>query len=173
LLGVFCFFVTFFLVGVWHGRTSEFIVFGVLLASGVSLNKLWQVGMARVLGRKSYKAVTKNPVYAAFSRGLTFTWFALANPWFWLDWRQIYRVFDTLGAGRWLGVVLAVWLCATVALALWELVRAALLSIRTSQGPVLTSRYARVVYASVLGVVGLVMTVLLSQPAPDVVYKAF
>ena len=29
LLGVFCFFVTFFLVGVWHGRTSEFVMFGV------------------------------------------------------------------------------------------------------------------------------------------------
>jgi hypothetical protein len=51
--------------------------------------------------------------------------------------------------------------------------RAALLSITTSEGPVLTSRYARVVYASALGMVAFVITILLNQPAPDVVYKAF
>jgi hypothetical protein len=60
-----------------------------------------------------------------------------------------------------------------VVLAAWEWLRAALLSIKTSEGPVLTSRYARVVYASALGVAALVFTVLLNQPAPDVVYKAF
>jgi hypothetical protein len=40
-------------------------------------------------------------------------------------------------------------------------------------GAVPTSRYARVVYASALGLAALVMTVLLNQPAPDIVYKAF
>jgi hypothetical protein len=68
---------------------------------------------------------------------------------------------------------LAIWLCATVVLALWEALRAALLSIRTAEGPVLTSRYARVVYASALGLAAVVITVLLNQPAPDIVYKAF
>jgi hypothetical protein len=38
---------------------------------------------------------------------------------------------------------------------------------------VLTSRYARVVYASALGLAALVITVLLNQPAPGIVYKAF
>jgi alginate O-acetyltransferase complex protein AlgI len=33
-LGVLCFFVTFFLIGVWHGRTSEYIVFGILQGGG-------------------------------------------------------------------------------------------------------------------------------------------
>ena len=74
---------------------------------------------------------------------------------------------------QWLGVWLAIWLCATVVLALWEALRAALLSIKTAEGPVLTSRYARVVYASALGLAAVVMTVLLNQPAPDIVYKAF
>jgi hypothetical protein len=58
-------------------------------------------------------------------------------------------------------------------LALWELLRAALLSIKTVDGPLLTSRYARVVYATVFGVIALVMTFLLNQPAPVIVYKAF
>ena len=51
--------------------------------------------------------------------------------------------------------------------------RAALLSIETSDGPVFTSRYARAVYATALGLAAFVMVVLLSQPVPDVVYKAF
>jgi hypothetical protein len=60
-----------------------------------------------------------------------------------------------------------------VRLAFWEWLRAALLSVKTTEGPMLTSRYARVVYATALGLVALVLTVLLNQPAPDIVYKAF
>ena len=68
---------------------------------------------------------------------------------------------------------LAAWLFATVVFTLWEWLRTALLSIKTAEGPVLTSRYALVVYASALGFAALVVTVLLNQPAPDIVYKAF
>jgi D-alanyl-lipoteichoic acid acyltransferase DltB (MBOAT superfamily) len=173
LLGVLCFFVTFFLVGIWHGRTSEFVVYGVLQGGGISVNKLWQLGMARGLGRKGYKALAGNPIYIAFGRGLTFSWFAFTLFWLWADWKQIDKVFAALGAIQWFGVWLAIWLCATVVLALWELARAALLSIKTFEGPVLTSRYARVVYASALGLAAFVITLLLNQPAPDLVYKAF
>jgi D-alanyl-lipoteichoic acid acyltransferase DltB (MBOAT superfamily) len=173
LLGVFCFFVTFFLIGVWHGRTLEFIFFGVLQGGGVAINKLWQLGLTRGLGRKGYRALAGNPVYIASGRGLTFCWFAFTLFWFWANWKQIESVLDALGAVRWLGVWLAAWLSATVVLAVWEWLRARLLSIRTSEGPVLTSRYARVVYASALGLAAFVMTILLNQPAPEIVYKAF
>lgn len=172
-LGVFCFFVTFFLIGVWHGRTSEFVFFGLLTGGGMSINKLWQLQMSRVLGRKGYKALAANVVYVAFGRGLNYAWFAFTLLWFWSDWEQIGRIFHALSPSQWVGVWLAVWLAATVTLALWEWLRAALLSIETAEGPVLTSRYARVVYASALGLVAFAMTVLLSQPAPDIVYKAF
>ncbi len=117
-LGVFCFFVTFFLVGVWHGRTSEFVIFGVMLGAGVSLNKLWQVALAHILGRKSYKALAKNFVYIAVSRGLTFSWFALTNFWLWANWKQIDNIFHALGVLQWLGVWRVIWLCATALLAL-------------------------------------------------------
>jgi hypothetical protein len=73
----------------------------------------------------------------------------------------------------WLGVWLAIWISATVVLAAWEVLRSALLSIKTAEGPVLTSRYARVVYASGLGLVAVVMRLLLNQPAPSIVYKTF
>jgi D-alanyl-lipoteichoic acid acyltransferase DltB (MBOAT superfamily) len=173
LLGVFCFFVTFFLVGIWHGRTTEFVFFGVLQGGGVSLNKLWQIALARAMGRKGYKSLARNPFYVAFGRGLTFSWFAFTLFWFWGNWKQIDRIFAALGFLQWVAVWLAIWISATAALALWELLRVILLSIKTSGGPVLTSRYARVVYASALGLISFVMVFLLSQPAPDIVYKAF
>jgi alginate O-acetyltransferase complex protein AlgI len=172
-LGVFCFFVTFFLIGVWHGRTSEFIIFGVLTGGGMSVNKLWQLGLTRAIGRKGYKTLANNPAYIASSRGLNYIWFALTLFWFWGSWKQINGVFTALSAAEWLSVWLAAWLITTAVLASWEWLRAALLSIKTSEGPVLTSRYARVVYASALGLFALVIAVLLDQPTPGIVYKTF
>jgi D-alanyl-lipoteichoic acid acyltransferase DltB (MBOAT superfamily) len=172
-LGVFCFFVTFFLIGVWHGRTSEFIFFGILTGGGMSVNKLWQLGLARALGRKRYKALAQNPVYYSCGRGLNFVWFALTLFWFWGTWTQIDKIFSALRPAQWAAVWLAAWLAAAVILAAWEWLRAAILSIRTSEGPVFLSRYARVVYASALGLAAFVMTVLLNQPVPDIVYHAF
>ena len=173
LLAVFCFFVTFFLVGIWHGRTSEFVIFGLLTGGGISINKLWQLGLARAMDRKGYKALAKSFVYVAFGRGLNFIWFAFTLFWFWANWKQIDQVFAALSVIEWFGVWLAAWLFATVVFTLWEWLRTALLSIKTAEGPVLTSRYALVVYASALGFAALVVTVLLNQPAPDIVYKAF
>jgi alginate O-acetyltransferase complex protein AlgI len=172
-LGVICFFVTFFLVGIWHGRTSEYVIFGVLQGGGVAINKLWQVWLQGRLGRKGYKALAANPVYIAFGRGLTFTWFSFTLFWFWANWKQIDTIFTAVGVGSWVAVWLGIWLTATAVLAGWEWLRAQLLAIRTSEGPVLTSRYARVVYASALGLIAFLITVLLNQPAPGIVYKAF
>jgi len=173
LLGVGCFFVTFFLVGLWHGRTSEFVVFGLLQGGGVAINKLWQLGSAQVLGRKSYKALANHSFYKAFARGLTFSWFAFTLFWFWGGWQQIDKLFAAIGILPWAEVWVLVWLSATVVLTTWERLRSGILSIRTSAGPVFLSRYARVVYASALGLGALFMTVSLKQPAPEIIYKAF
>jgi D-alanyl-lipoteichoic acid acyltransferase DltB (MBOAT superfamily) len=172
-LAVVSFFITFFLVGVWHGRTSEFIIFGVLQGGGVAINKLWQIWLAGRLGRKGYRELAAKPIYIAFGRGLTFSWFAFTLFWFWGSWQQINQAFSCIGAVRWVAVWSVIWLSATVVLAAWEALRAALLSIRTSEGPVLTSRYARVIYASALGLSAFVIAILLNQPAPGIVYKAF
>jgi alginate O-acetyltransferase complex protein AlgI len=172
-LGVFCFFVTFFLVGVWHGRTSEFIFFGVLTGAGMAINKLWQLGLGTALGRKGYKSLAKNPVYISLGRGLNFVWYAFTLFWFGTNWKEIDRVFAALTIEQWLGLGVATWIVATVLLAAWERLRTLLLSIEACGEPILRSRYARVVYASALGLAAFVMTVLLNQPAPGIVYKAF
>jgi hypothetical protein len=172
-IAVFCFFVTFFLIGVWHGRTSEFLVFGVLVGAGVSINKLWQVLMARWLPKGGYKSLSRNLFYVSLARGLTFSWFAFSSLWFWASWQQLDQIARSIGALGCVSVALALWMFATLLLAVWEAVRGSLLSIRTEDGPVLTSRYARVVYASALGFAAFVMIALLNQPAPGIVYKAF
>jgi D-alanyl-lipoteichoic acid acyltransferase DltB (MBOAT superfamily) len=173
LLGVFCFFVTFFLIGVWHGRTSEFVMFGFLTGSGMSINKLWQLALTRAKGRKGYQTLARNSVYVSFGRGLNYVWFSFTLFWFWSDWVSIGRIFHALPAIQWAGVWLTACVAAAVVLAAWEWLRAALLSIKTAHGPVLTSRYARVIYASALGLTAFVISILLNQPAPDIVYKAF
>jgi D-alanyl-lipoteichoic acid acyltransferase DltB (MBOAT superfamily) len=172
-LGVICFFVTFFLIGVWHGRTSEYIVFGILQGGGVAINKLWQLWLTRILGRKRYKNLATNAIYFSFSRGLTFSWFAFTMFWFWANWKQIGTIFSAIAAVSWLAVWLAICFGATVVLAMWEQLRTALLKLRTAEGPALTSRYALVIYATAMGVIALVITVVLNQPAPGIVYKAF
>jgi D-alanyl-lipoteichoic acid acyltransferase DltB (MBOAT superfamily) len=172
-VGVFCYFVTFFLIGLWHGRTSEFIVYGLLQGGGISMNKLWQLWLPRAMGRTSYRELARNTLYLAFGRGLNFVWFSFTLLWFWSDWKQIRAIFAALSAVDWLGVWLAGWLTATLALALWEWLRSRLVSITIFERPVLTSRYARVVYASTLGLLAFVMTALLNQAAPAIVYKAF
>jgi hypothetical protein len=58
-------------------------------------------------------------------------------------------------------------------LKLERLCAAIFLALRTADGPILTSRYARMVYVGAVGFVALVVTVLLNPAAPDIVYKAF
>jgi D-alanyl-lipoteichoic acid acyltransferase DltB (MBOAT superfamily) len=171
-LGVFAFFITFFLVGIWHGRTSEFAVFGLLQGGGVAINKLWQVLLIQKLTRKRYQKLAANPIYDAFGRGLTFTWFAFTLFWFWGSWSQIHLVLGSLSFVETTAVWLSLWFIATLVLASWERIRVQLLAISAAGEPALTHRYAMAVYASVLGLISLAV-ITLNQPAPDIVYKAF
>ncbi len=172
-LGVAALFFTFFLIGLWHGQTSVFAIFGVLQGLGVSANKLYQVEMVRRLGRKPYRALSGRPWYQTLARGLTFTWFTGGLVFFWGTW----PVIDQLGAG--LGVVgiglaaLLLTLAASVVLALGIKGRDACLSVRAAGTPVLLSRYSRTVWVTTMGAVAGAALTLLASPAPDVVYKTF
>jgi hypothetical protein len=158
LLGVFCFFVTFFLIGVWHGRTSEFIIFGLLQGGGVSINKLWQLELATRPRPQGLQGAGEEPAYIAFGRGLTFSWFAFTLFWFWANWKQIDKVFAAMALLNGLACGWQSGCRHGYAWRLWEWLRARTLSIKIAEGPVLTSRYARVVYASALGLAALVIT---------------
>jgi len=139
----------------------------------MSINKLWQIGLTRAMGRKDYQAVARNVAYVSFGRGLNFAWFSFTLFWFWGGWTQIGRIFAALSVAQWLGVSLATWLVATATSTSWEWPCAALLSIRTPEGPVLINRYVRVIFATGLGPIAFVIIGLLNQPAPSIVYKQF
>jgi len=172
-LGVLCFFITFFLVGIWHGRTAEYVMFGVLTGAGISANALWQVIMTKWLGRKTYRQLAGHPTYNALGRGLTFSWFGFTLFWFWSDWPQIRSCASAASTGQWAALCFVIWIVMSAVLGLWEWLRARLLAFRSPDGPILTNRYALTIYSSAIVFITVVITVLLNQPAPGIVYKAF
>ena len=173
VFGVSCFFITFFLVGVWHGRTSEFVFFGFLQGAGVALNKIWQLSMSSILGRKRYKKLAKNVAYVALTRGLTFSWFAFSLIWFWADWKQAGTLFLALNLKSTVAVWVLIWVVASVALAAWEKIREMLLSIGVGGNPLLTGATVRAIYAMLLSVVAYFVTAEYGAGALKLVYKAF
>lgn len=171
--GVLSFFVTFFLVGAWHGQTSAFLFFGVLQGGGVAMNKLYEILLTRRLGRKRVRILYANRLYIGICRGLTFTWFAFTLIWFWNGWQQISRFAATLGAGAILTALLFILVCSTVGIAIWEALRGGLLQIRWREQVILSSRYARTAWCTVLCLILFVTELLLRQQAPEIVYKTF
>lgn len=168
---IFAFFVTFFLVGAWHGQTSEFLFFGVLQGGGVAVNKLYQIVMAKRLGKKEYRALQAKPVYGAVCRGLTFAWFGFTLLWFWSRWPELATVARGLGPAGMAGVGLALVAIATLALAAWEAGHDAIKAADTRG--LLASRYARTVSLTAMVAILFAVNVLLDSPAPEIVYKAF
>jgi hypothetical protein len=53
-------------------------------------------------------------------------------------------VFAALSTAQWFSVWLSIWLSATTTLTIWEWFRTAMLTIKVSEEPMVTSRYARI-----------------------------
>lgn len=173
LLACFAFFLTFFLVGVWHGQNSVFLFFGLLQGLGVAGNKMYELLMVMWLGRKGYRSLTSGSLYIALARGATFTWFTFTMIWFWSNWREIDSFGAMLGATGWLAAIALIGVVSTIALAAWEVAREWLLGIEWNGSSLVRSRYLRTAYATAALVIGLAAVVLSGQPPPEIVYKTF
>jgi D-alanyl-lipoteichoic acid acyltransferase DltB (MBOAT superfamily) len=172
-LGVMSYFITFFLVGLWHGQTSEFVFFGFLQGGGVAANKLYQIMMGRWMGKKAYSALRKNTVYASFCRGLTFTWFAFTLLWFWSNWTGLEGFAHGMNAARLCAAMLALLLAAWVALEALAALKAFLGRV-TLWGEILfESKYVR--FAAVAEMLALIalLAIVLNAPPSQIVYQAF
>jgi hypothetical protein len=97
-LGVIAFFVTFSIMGIWHGSTWVFVVYGLLMGAGASLNKLWQVLLTKKLGRQRYRALSERVGFSYACRGLTSAYFALGLTCLWADMPELRAVAAELGA---------------------------------------------------------------------------
>lgn len=168
-LGVAAFFVTFFLVGAWHGQTSEFLFFGVLQGGGVAGNKLYQVAMTQRLSPTGYARLCANPFYRALARGLTFTWFSFTLLWFWSSWTAMGGFVDAIGPGMTLLTWMVLLLGATLVLSVPDMLRPALLRL----GPIVASRYTRTALASAMMLAMVVSVAVLRLSSPEIVYKSF
>jgi len=172
-ISVVAFFITFFLVGLWHGQTSQFLFFGFLQGGGVAANKLYQVLLKNRLGTKRYREVSRQPLYTALARGLTFTWFSFTLLWFWSGWTQLNRLAHDLGPDAVILCWIGIFLIATLVLSAIEYARGIMLGWQSSDGPIVCSRYVRTAWGTALLVITGAAIALLESPAPDIVYKSF
>ncbi|MEO8335545.1 MAG: MBOAT family O-acyltransferase [bacterium] len=167
------FFVTFSLVGVWHGQTTAFLFFGFLTGLGISVNKAYQVLMARVAGKQRYARLAKNPFYRAIARGLNFTWFALTLTWFWGTWSTVFSLWPLMGRKRWILVWMTMLLAATLLLALWDLLYTRWKSVDWTRLQPLPLLRMRTAWLTTLILLVVAVAFLSSQSAPELVYKDF
>jgi hypothetical protein len=91
------FFISFALMGVWHGTTDIFLIYGVLLGGGVAMTWLYQRMMRARLGKKRYRALREKPLYILAGRGGTAAYLALAMTAFWVDEQRLSRLAEGLG----------------------------------------------------------------------------
>jgi len=171
-LGVIGFFFTFFLIGLWHGQSSEFVMFGFLQGLGVSMNKLYQILMTMLFGRKSYKALAANTVYQALTRGLTFAWFTFTLLWFWSNWKELHTMAGMLGSGGIVAVAAIVWIGAVFGLAVWEAIRNGTLAIRWGNNPVILSPSVRTAWALALLIIVFIVSTISNTTMP-ILYQIF
>ncbi|MBV8722188.1 MAG: hypothetical protein JO277_08570 [Candidatus Eremiobacteraeota bacterium] len=168
LLGVVAYFVTFFLVGVWHGQTVMFFILGVLCGGGVSLNKLFELTMVRRYGRTQYQALCSGALFEALSNGLTYLWFAVTLTFSWMSWQQLADLAARFGVATLAGAAVALVLVTAASYRLVRLNAGVALARAIAAPP-----YVRQAWYAALATIVVSTAVLLNAPAPHIVYKAF
>jgi alginate O-acetyltransferase complex protein AlgI len=182
-LGVMTFFITFIVMGVWHGTSTIFLVYGLLLGLGVSANKLWQLQAVKVLGKAGYKDLCNNPLYRYFSRSATLGYFAVALTCIWIPPEVADYFTDAVGLGVGLSAIIALTVIYALALAFLDgaarLLRLGLYEPLAKLGlPHFTSIYgmsevAMAVWTTVFIFIMLTLAALLNSPSPDFIYKGY
>jgi alginate O-acetyltransferase complex protein AlgI len=170
-LAVFAFFITFSLIGVWHGSTWVYVFYGFYLGLAISLNKLTQVVMTERLGQKKYRALRDKRSYALVSRGLTLASIATALTCFWTNNQTALELLNGLGVGGALfGGLMAVGLGMAIAV-LWDF---ALVIARTARdGWIMRAPAAAPLAVASAQIIAVVMLATLFNAAPDFVYRAY
>ena len=171
-LGVIAFFVTFLVMGVWHGTTSVFVVYGLLMGAGASINKLWQVMAVKRLGKKAYKVLCEKTISIYFARGMTFAYFAIAITCLWVDMQQLLWLVQRLGIVGLVSGYLVLSMLISAVFFVWD----NLLALIADANAVVTKASSGVVARNL--VLGLQILLIISiasffHKAPEFVYRAF
>ena len=67
-----CYFFVFLIAGIWHGTTTNFVVFGLLHGAGLSAAKTWENWLIRRGGRKGLKQYLSSRKIGAAATVLNF-----------------------------------------------------------------------------------------------------
>jgi D-alanyl-lipoteichoic acid acyltransferase DltB (MBOAT superfamily) len=101
--GVMAYFVTFLVMGIWHGTTSIFIIYGLFLGFGVGVNKLYEVSLRKHLGKKTCKKLQGNFLYSSLARNATLAYFTVSLTCLWVDSHQLFEIISKLGMLKYVG----------------------------------------------------------------------
>lgn len=169
-LAVLAFFITFLVMGIWHGSTFVYVVYGLFLGAGASINKLWQEAARARWGKREYKRLSEKPLAIYGSRGLVFAYFAVALTCLWVSLPQLLALAHGLGFAGALGAFLALAIGAGVVFLLWDRARAVAARWRVPEAPAHGWGAELALAAQVL----LVLSVgSFFHKAPEFVYRAF
>jgi alginate O-acetyltransferase complex protein AlgI len=172
-LGAIAYFVTFLLIGLWHGSTVIFAIYGLLLALGVSVNKLFQVVMAKAIGRTAYRELSGRKAYRFAARGLTYTWYAFCMVCFWSTGAQALHIVNLLGSGGLVVGFIVLFVVASVLLNVWDAATVTPQTWLANATPAIAKPYLRASLAAGLVFACVAIVVLTNKVNSDVVYQAF
>jgi len=171
-LGVAAFFVTFLVMGLWHGTTAIFIVYGLVMGAGASITRLWQLLIVKLVGRERYRELGRNQFYEYLCRGLVCAYYALGITCFWVDLTSAGALWQMVGPSGVLAAFVLLAIGCAVAFFLWDF------AVRAVAGTVAVVRsQMRAGMAGSFWAAGNVLVVLLAfsffHKAPEFVYRGF
>lgn len=172
-IGVVAYFVTFTLMGTWHGASPAFIVYGLFLGCGVSGNKLYQLFARKALGRHRYAALRTNALYRALCCGMTFSYFAVALACFWAGQSDFIVQVVGFGPASLFALFAVLALAAAVTLAFVRTLGRAAQAVQRRTNRITQNMVVRQVYlaAKIYVVASLIVTN--ATAVPEFVYKMF
>ena len=170
-------FLTFLLVGAWHGTTWAFIVCGLILAIGAVVNESWPKLLTRWIGKDRLKRLNKAFVYQCLCFGLTFAFLSVAFIPFWMPDRQYFPFLGYFAHPAGLAAFLALWGVGTGYIAVFRLAEgvAAPLTGRvvTAIGRVITPERTQAILLAVALNIILLVTLLNYGQVQTFVYQTF
>jgi alginate O-acetyltransferase complex protein AlgI len=97
-LAFLCYFVAFFLAGMWHGSTWNFVMYGLLNGIGVAATKLWETWLIKRRGRQGFKSYLQSQSIRAMAVIGTFHYVCLTVLFFPGDIHKTLTILTNLAA---------------------------------------------------------------------------
>jgi hypothetical protein len=70
-------------MGIWHGTTLTYVTYGLFLASGITINRIYDLLLRRYVERSKLRKMRKSDSYLFMARCLTQSYFALGLTCLW------------------------------------------------------------------------------------------